>query len=105
MVLTVGDINYPITFTVSADELQSTVNGLFGWDDVRKSISKSLDKLNADGQQEAVKRVEELTEIPRYRRQEPADSAENIQDCEVDEYGDRYGEGIDGDRYGGRRDE
>lgn len=30
-------------------------------------IVYALDKMNDDGQQEAVKRVEELTEIPRYR--------------------------------------
>lgn len=29
-----------------------------------------LDKLNDDGQQKAVERVEELTEIPKYQRQE-----------------------------------
>lgn len=33
-------------------------------------ISAALDKLNEDGQQKAVERVEELTEIPRYRRQD-----------------------------------
>lgn len=31
----------------------------------------ALDKLNENGKQEAAKRVEELTEIPRYRRQVP----------------------------------
>lgn len=31
-----------------------------------------FDTLNDDGQQKAIERVEELTEIPRYRRQEPA---------------------------------
>lgn len=33
-------------------------------------INKSLIRLNLDGRKEAVKRVEELTEIPRYRRKE-----------------------------------
>ena len=35
-------------------------------------ISSALIKLNYDGQQKAIERVEELTEIPRYRRQEAA---------------------------------
>lgn len=34
----------------------------------------SFRKLNIAGQKEAAKRVEELTEIPRYRRQEPAEA-------------------------------
>lgn len=33
-------------------------------------VDKALAKLNYTGQQEAVKRVEELTEIPRYQRTE-----------------------------------
>ena len=33
-------------------------------------------KLNAEGLREAVKRIEELTEIPRYRRQEIADDTQ-----------------------------
>lgn len=35
-------------------------------------LGQCIPKLNDDGQQEAVKRIEELTEIPRYRRQDPA---------------------------------
>ena len=35
-------------------------------------LNVAFDSLNTSGQQEAVKRVEELTEVPRYRRQEPA---------------------------------
>lgn len=31
-------------------------------------IAKSLAKLNPDGQQKAVERVEELTEIPKYKK-------------------------------------
>lgn len=31
-------------------------------------IQSALDQLNADGQEKAVERVEELTEIPKYRR-------------------------------------
>jgi len=33
-----------------------------------------FEKLNSLGQQEAIKRVEELTEIPKYRRQEPPEA-------------------------------
>lgn len=71
-------------------EWPSLVDGDFIWDDgttveipagmgftaslggtvkatVRTKIDAALDKLNPDGQQKAVERVEELTEIPRYR--------------------------------------
>ena len=34
-------------------------------------IAAALDKLNEEGQEKAVERVEELTEIPRYQAQEP----------------------------------
>lgn len=33
----------------------------------RARIASALDKLNPDGQQKAVERVEELTEIPKYK--------------------------------------
>lgn len=36
------------------------------------SVITAFRKLNLIGQNEAVKRIEELTEIPRYRRQDPA---------------------------------
>lgn len=38
--------------------------------DAVRSLIPLLDKLNNDGQQKAVERVEELTEVPRYRRQD-----------------------------------
>ncbi len=42
------------------------------WETMMEEIGQYLSFLNSEGQKEAVKRVEELTEIPRYRRQEPA---------------------------------
>lgn len=39
--------------------------------DITARLKFALDKLNEDGQQKAVERVEELTEIPKYQRQEP----------------------------------
>ena len=36
----------------------------------RERINAALDNLNPTGQQEAVKRVEELAEIPKYQRQD-----------------------------------
>lgn len=42
------------------------------WETMMEEIGQHLSFLNSEGQKEAVKRVEELTEIPRYRRQEPA---------------------------------
>ena len=38
---------------------------------LERDLIWAFSDLNESGQQEAVKRVEELTEIPRYRRQEP----------------------------------
>lgn len=38
----------------------------------KKRVNAAMDKLNSDGQQKAVERVEELTEIPRYQAQTPA---------------------------------
>lgn len=40
------------------------------------SIKLSMSKLNVDGQQKALERVEELTEIPKYQRQEPENAGE-----------------------------
>ena len=37
----------------------------------RGKLNAAFDQLNADGQQKAVERVEELTEIPKYQRQPP----------------------------------
>ena len=34
-----------------------------------QKLNSAFDKLNDDGQQKAVERVEELTEIPKYRRE------------------------------------
>lgn len=39
-------------------------------------IMFAFDRLNEEGRNEAVKRVEELTEIPKYRLQEPQDGPE-----------------------------
>lgn len=44
-------------------------------------IVKSLKKLNDDGQREAVKRVAELTEIPKYQKE---DSSKGIQESPED---------------------
>lgn len=42
----------------------------------RTELLRNFEKLNSSGQHEAVKRVEELTEIPKYRLQEPQDGPE-----------------------------
>lgn len=41
--------------------------------ELKRLLLNSFSELNPSGQQEAVKRVEELTEIPRYQRQGPQD--------------------------------
>ena len=43
-------------------------------------IVYALDRLNDNGQQKAVERVEELTEIPRCRRQDASDQSAPAQD-------------------------
>lgn len=40
----------------------------------KERIDAALDQLNDMGQQKAVERVEELTEIPKYQRQPPQDA-------------------------------
>lgn len=40
--------------------------------EIDQRLVRAYGSLNDEGQQKAVERVEELTEIPRYRRQEPA---------------------------------
>ena len=42
-------------------------------DEIRKRILEALADLNAEGQQKAVERVEELTEIPKYKKEPPQD--------------------------------
>lgn len=42
-----------------------------GENDTQRKIQDALDKLNDAGQQKAVERVEELTEIPKYRKETP----------------------------------
>lgn len=57
-----------------ADALQTTPSYIMGWENEEEQISIlkrrmniAFDKLNDLGQHEAVKRVEELSEIPRYK--------------------------------------
>ena len=40
----------------------------------RGKLNAAFDQLNAAGQQKAVERVEELTEIPKYQREKPQDA-------------------------------
>lgn len=47
-------------------------------------IRKLLDSLDVGGQKEAIKRLEELTEIPKYRRMEPKGGSENVINQETD---------------------
>ena len=44
------------------------------WKEGKDRLNIAFDSLNPSGQQEAVKRVEELAEVPRYRRQNPPES-------------------------------
>lgn len=42
-----------------------------GESDMQKKVLDALDKLNEAGQEKAVERVEELTEIPKYQKETP----------------------------------
>lgn len=78
-----------------------------------REMNDAMQKLNIVGQQKAVERVRELTEIPRYRVETapksppaPTEGKSTIPPPDApetppEEEWDRYG----GDRYGGRRDE
>lgn len=62
--------------SLSADdkkEFWKILNVMDDPDELKDDLLTAYDCLNPSGQQEAVKRVEELTEIPRYQRQEPQD--------------------------------
>lgn len=53
-------------------------------DSRRKFLLVAFDQLNDSGQNEAIKRVEELTELPKYRREDNAEcknTAENLSNC------------------------
>lgn len=39
-----------------------------------------FDKLNDTGQKEAIRRVEELTEVPKYQREKPKDAPTGVKD-------------------------
>lgn len=45
--------------------------GANAWKEGKARLNTAFDSLNSSGQQEAIKRVEELTEVPRYRRPDP----------------------------------
>lgn len=65
-----------------ADALNIPVEELLGIAPENRIVSSSdkllyfFNKLNADGQQKAVERVEELTQIPRYRGESTLEAAE-----------------------------
>lgn len=57
----------------SADKMVRSMHlELFEYEDELNKIDSALSMLNTEGRQKAVERVEELAEIPRYRRQKPA---------------------------------
>ena len=88
--LTSGVPNYPITFKIPTPELERALeqrdqawrdyvarrfNDAYIWKESknRDRLNVAFDSLNSSGQDEAVKRVEELTEIPRYRAEPTSD--------------------------------
>lgn len=57
-----------------SEELIDILKNYPHYDDLQK-IDAAFHKLNSRGRKEAVKRVEELTEIPRYRASQPTQEA------------------------------
>ena len=49
-------------------------------DELNMRLQKSLLKLNEEGKSVAVQRIEELTEIPRYQAQHPAEQPSTTED-------------------------
>ena len=88
-----NELNCPITNLLTEDEIPIVRLGYdvgykFGkrewieylekylgytFSDAEQKIVDLLEKLNAEGQQKAVERVEELTEIPKYQKETPQD--------------------------------
>lgn len=114
LVQALGLPEYANQLATSNPELMMRIVSEFSRQSPEKiQLNTAFERLNDDGQHEAVKRVEELGEIPRYQAQQsaqpsPVDSTGqdtpapvgSAEDYHEDEW-DRGG----GDRYGGRRDE
>lgn len=66
--------NLAVQIFGGADAAQSgTIRGKFSPTDTEARLLQVFNKLNPDGQQKAVERVEELTEIPKYQKKPPQD--------------------------------
>lgn len=65
-------LDYPSTLDFYNAFLNKEVSIMMLNGPVDRQLCNAYGKLNIDGQQKAVERVEELTEIPRYRRQDAA---------------------------------
>ncbi len=57
--------------------IDSILDDLGGKSRVKQRIDKALDKLTEEGMKEAAKRVEELTEIPKYQKSPSEDNQGN----------------------------
>ncbi len=92
------EINCPITDLLTADDIPFVRIGYeagheigrkewieylekmlgYSFSDTEQEIANLLAKLNDEGQQKAVERIEELTELPKYRKL--PESSENLDD-------------------------
>lgn len=63
-------LGYDAGYKIGSDEWLEYLKKMLGYtfSDAEKQIVDSLAKLNPDGQTKAVERVEELTEIPKYKK-------------------------------------
>lgn len=71
-----SDIVVDSTEYATFDETTHTVNinlGKYTESFYKKAMNIAFDKLNAEGQAVAMSRVEELTEIPKYKKDPPQD--------------------------------
>ena len=71
--LSVDPVEIDDSYTVKVkveESFEANLNAGVRVTTLKKELDRAYDNLNPAGQQEAVKRVSELTEIPRYQRQD-----------------------------------
>ena len=63
--------------STNANELMRRIIGITSSNDYKNRLTTAFDSLNPSGQQVAVERVEELTEIPKYQKDPPPEDSGN----------------------------
>lgn len=92
------DINYLLHGATLADRDEAFINRLRGDGETnpavihemheqqsqREALNQAFDQLNREGQKKAIERIQELTEIPRYRAESPAQGQQQPAGPEAD---------------------